>query len=725
MTTGSSKLNANNSVNGGLSSSYKSPMNNPPMKALASSSSEFSNQGNHGNQVNQGIANNFKPNTNPLTKRPSQIIHPAAGKSLHSAEAIQSLMNQEAASLASNNTVGYNNGQQQQQRANLTPPKSALKNSSQSTTSSISTAVSNNPSKRGTLKPPPYLTQAPQQQVKFKTSDDIMIKSPSSANGKLENSRPGEGMSKSFHNFSSLQKAFSFHGETAASAANITMDSPYQSPQRKSAVTHSGGTSPLRITSNNTITSRSGGSSNGNNKIPFGNDSKVSSATLSREYPILKPRISVDNSSSQQQQQIDSYNTPQSIESSPAVQSEWKQSRRKFGVQSVDLETPASIVFHNVDSNSSYKFLSANKKLQRNIDDFDSPNIFAENDQDHDDASYNNNSVLTPTTMQSSNSFRMAQQQHQQQPQQQQPQQQQQQQQQQQRQQQQAPAARPSQNKPPLFTPSPAASSSPLQTPSSPNNLQFQTPMTQPRPSVLSQSFTNNNNNNNNHNSSNNNLMKSKYKEQLKINLLIGNITKTIQILNETNTRLSDYFTQTETNDLLWQLVKTENINDIPLLNQSILFLFDEKMISDINCQNMKHESLLQVVVTQDNEYLGRELIRRGADILLLDNDGLCPLSIALSYHMDWLLDEFVNSGREIQLLTKGSFEIKFQYFSFFIITGHSEKAHEMIENEYLRITSEEATDLLNSCRGNFENMKNPIETFELLESLGATVFDG
>ena len=33
---------------------------------------------------------------------------------------------------------------------------------------------------------------------------------------------------------------------------------------------------------------------------------------------------------------------------------------------------------------------------------------------------------------------------------------------------------------------------------------------------------------------------------------------------------------------------------------------------------------------------------------------------------------------------------------------------------------AEDATELLSSCSGNFEAMKEPVETFELLESLGA-----
>ena len=220
-------------------------------------------------------------------------------------------------------------------------------------------------------------------------------------------------------------------------------------------------------------------------------------------------------------------------------------------------------------------------------------------------------------------------------------------------------------------------------------------------------------------------LQKLRNKEEIKLYLLIGNVSKTIAILNEGNTRLSDYFTTTEAQEILWQCMNTENINDTPLINQSILFLLDEKIV-DVNSQELgkKHESILQKAVIQDNEYLGRELIRRGADILRMDREGQCPLSISLTCQFDWVMEEFSTTGREILLLTKGSMDMKFQYLSYFMMAGYAKKAYEMIEQEYVRITPEEATDLLNSCRGNFQQMKDPVETFELLESLGASIVD-
>ncbi len=120
-------------------------------------------------------------------------------------------------------------------------------------------------------------------------------------------------------------------------------------------------------------------------------------------------------------------------------------------------------------------------------------------------------------------------------------------------------------------------------------------------------------------------------------------------------------------------------------------------------------------------ERLGRELVKRGADILLMDNDGNCPLSLfLLQEEEDWLLDEFESSGKEMKLLAFGSSEKKLRYISYFILTGQSTKARELIGSGHIKISASDATELMNSCRGNFESMTDPVDTFELLSSLGA-----
>lgn len=178
----------------------------------------------------------------------------------------------------------------------------------------------------------------------------------------------------------------------------------------------------------------------------------------------------------------------------------------------------------------------------------------------------------------------------------------------------------------------------------------------------------------------------------------------------------------------MWECVSTDNLVESTGLHDVILYLLDgaNPPLVDINDRNSRNETILHRVVELGIEDLGRELIRRGADILAMDEEGICPLSTSLNYQASWLVDEFERCGREKEMYDRAVSSGQgqdgiFQYFTYFILAGYSEKAVEILNSGTLSINAEEATELMNSCRGNFESMKNPVETFELLESLGAT----
>jgi hypothetical protein len=103
------------------------------------------------------------------------------------------------------------------------------------------------------------------------------------------------------------------------------------------------------------------------------------------------------------------------------------------------------------------------------------------------------------------------------------------------------------------------------------------------------------------------------------------------------------------------------------------------------------------------------------------DHAGTSPLALSLSRKIDWVLGEFQSSGRQAQLLQSSQTELKLKYATYLIFAGHSKLAAEVIRVGGLQISAEDASHLLASCQGNFENMKEPVETFELLESLGAS----
>lgn len=136
-------------------------------------------------------------------------------------------------------------------------------------------------------------------------------------------------------------------------------------------------------------------------------------------------------------------------------------------------------------------------------------------------------------------------------------------------------------------------------------------------------------------------------------------------------------------------------------------------------------KGLLHYMVENDRQSLGKLLIVRGADIFLEDLDGACPLAVNLGRKQDWVVEEYQRSGRQDQLLVSPNAELKLRYATHLIFAGYSQHAGVVIRQGNLQITPEQASHLLSSCRGNFENMKDPIETFELLESLGAAYEDG
>jgi len=113
-------------------------------------------------------------------------------------------------------------------------------------------------------------------------------------------------------------------------------------------------------------------------------------------------------------------------------------------------------------------------------------------------------------------------------------------------------------------------------------------------------------------------------------------------------------------------------------------------------------------------------LLMRGADVMLEDEQEVSALSLSLSKDIDWLLVEFEASGREVDLLENGSQIALFKYTTSLILSGYSARAAKVLEGGRVVLTAEDATELLSNCSGNFDAMKEPVETFELLESLGA-----
>ena len=86
------------------------------------------------------------------------------------------------------------------------------------------------------------------------------------------------------------------------------------------------------------------------------------------------------------------------------------------------------------------------------------------------------------------------------------------------------------------------------------------------------------------------------------------------------------------------------------------------------------------------------------------------------------MFEYWLSIGGEIKLKeTKNELLIN-KYVACLILGGYGTRALSLIKSGDAHITPNEATALFSICHGNFENMKEPVETFELLEYLGAEI---
>jgi len=178
-----------------------------------------------------------------------------------------------------------------------------------------------------------------------------------------------------------------------------------------------------------------------------------------------------------------------------------------------------------------------------------------------------------------------------------------------------------------------------------------------------------------------------------------------------------DIFSSVDATKLLLQLAA--NVKVLPDPISSFVILLDV-FKADVNAADGDGRTALHHVILHSQ--LGSLLLMRGADILLCDDSGTCPLSLSFNHNQEWLLHQFEASGREAHLLQQGSTYELFRYTTYLILAGHSSRASMVISLARVVITPDDATALMSSCTGNFENMKEPVETFELLESLGARI---
>jgi hypothetical protein len=151
-----------------------------------------------------------------------------------------------------------------------------------------------------------------------------------------------------------------------------------------------------------------------------------------------------------------------------------------------------------------------------------------------------------------------------------------------------------------------------------------------------------------------------------------------------------------------------------------ITMLVDE-LNADVNSVDSEGRTALEMIVLAE-PLIVRFLISRGANAMLQNNNGSCALSISFEYGIEMLYEYYISYGCETKLKESKDTDSITRYTACLISGGYGQKAQEYINEFKLEFSPEIATAMLEICKGNMENLKEPIETFLLLDSLGAVV---
>ena len=118
------------------------------------------------------------------------------------------------------------------------------------------------------------------------------------------------------------------------------------------------------------------------------------------------------------------------------------------------------------------------------------------------------------------------------------------------------------------------------------------------------------------------------------------------------------------------------------------------------------------------NSDIGRYLISQGANVFIKDDNNQCALELCAEFGETWIFEAIEEIGVD-EIIGRDS-DKGLQYFSALAMCGYAERAGSLVDSGIVCITPEMATKILFDARGNFDSMKEPFETFELLTRLGA-----
>lgn len=172
------------------------------------------------------------------------------------------------------------------------------------------------------------------------------------------------------------------------------------------------------------------------------------------------------------------------------------------------------------------------------------------------------------------------------------------------------------------------------------------------------------------------------------------------------------FVSPTEATRLLLKCIQSMDSVKEPL---ELMMLLVDTLGADVNARD--EEGIAPLHSLFNEPVLGRYIVSRGGDIMSTDPNGDTVLQLCLEYGYDWILPAFEATGREKILLEDEEQANKYAEI-LLAYGGCGIKVKELIEEGYVSISADTALDILDKCRGNFDSMKDPVETFELLESI-------
>lgn len=105
---------------------------------------------------------------------------------------------------------------------------------------------------------------------------------------------------------------------------------------------------------------------------------------------------------------------------------------------------------------------------------------------------------------------------------------------------------------------------------------------------------------------------------------------------------------------------------------------------------------------------------------MAVDENGDSVLKLCFEYEYEWILPAFEKGGGEAKLFASADDDRKLQYAVTLLMAGYGTKVQEMIDDEVVVFTEEKAMEIMELCNAEdrFSSMKEPVETFELLQTL-------